>query len=170
MRAISSEKAKGFDEIVVAADVEAVDAVVDAAERGEKEDRNLLPDGAQRPHQRETIEAREHAIDDEDVVDLVHGLRQAVAAVGHGLGNVPLLREPVRDIGGGLGIVLDDKDAHGGRFRRRGKDSGQPLSGRFPEDYRSVRWPACAKASRSGAPETQAASYQQGSGPLAINP
>ena len=57
--------------------------------------RHLLADGAQRAHQRQAVESRQHAIDDDDVVGLAHGLREPVAAVAERLDDVSFLGEPV---------------------------------------------------------------------------
>ena len=103
---------EGLHEIVVAADVESVDAIVNAAQRGEEDDRHLVTDRPQRTHQRQTVEAGKHAIDDQDVVGFAHRLGKTIASIVQGLDDMALLGEAVGDVGGGFGIVFDDQDAH----------------------------------------------------------
>ena len=61
---------EGLGDIVVAARLEAVHTIVDAAERCQKQHRYLLADAAQSPYEIEPIDAREHAVDDDDVIVL----------------------------------------------------------------------------------------------------
>jgi hypothetical protein len=82
----------GFREIVVAPCPQSFDPVVDLAEGGEDQHRrpNILL--AKRADQRETIELRQHPIDDEHVVVAALRQRVTVEPVGGVVGNVPASR------------------------------------------------------------------------------
>ena len=72
-----------------------------------------LPSTAQLLHHRETVEARQHAVDDEDVVAAVLGHGEARLAIAGEVGGMPallqrLLKELCR-----LSVVFDHQDAHG---------------------------------------------------------
>ena len=72
----------GLGEIVVAAGAQALDAVVDLAERGEDQHRRLAVLGAQGADQRQAVHLRQHAVDDGDVVAAFLGEVVAADAVG----------------------------------------------------------------------------------------
>ena len=71
-------KGVGLGQIVVAAGAQALDAVVDLAERGQDQDRGLDLLGAQGGDQRQAVHLRQHAVDDGDVIAAL--VRQVVAA------------------------------------------------------------------------------------------
>ena len=100
----------------------------------------MLPTARKRLDERQAVEARQHAIDDEDVEGLVHGAGKTVAPVRHLLGHVPRLGEPVQEVGGGLGIVLDDKDAHRSPFAGRELKTERKQDG-LQEDCRPITEP-----------------------------
>ena len=58
----------GLRQIVVAAGAQALDPVVDLAERREDQDRRLVFLLAKRADQREAVHFRQHAVDDGDVI------------------------------------------------------------------------------------------------------
>ena len=68
----------------------------------------MLTDGAQRAHQRQSVETGQHAIDDKDIVGLAHGLGEPLTAIAERFDDVPLLGEALRDVGRRLAIVLHD--------------------------------------------------------------
>ena len=72
----------------------------------------LTPAGAHRLDDGEAVDARQHAVDDQQLVALVGGERQAFAAVGDAVDDMAVLAQPVGDVGGGIGIVLDQQDLH----------------------------------------------------------
>ena len=102
----------GLRDVVVTAGPETPHAVVDLTECRKDEHRGvdvLLAKGA---HEREAVELRQHAVDDEDIVlaALRHGI--AVEAVGRVVGDMPCLAERLDEVGGRLTVVLDDQNTH----------------------------------------------------------
>jgi hypothetical protein len=87
-------------------------AVVDVRQRAEKEDwRGMAPT---HPLQhRPAVDAGQHHIEQDQVVVARRRQVQAVESVGGGVDHVALLGEALAEVGGRLGFVLDDKDAHG---------------------------------------------------------
>jgi len=67
---------------------------------------------AQRPDEREPVEARQHAVDDEDVETLVARQVQAVEAVRNLLHVMPALTQGIGEIVARLLIVLDNQNSH----------------------------------------------------------
>ena len=57
----------GLGQVVVAAGAQPGDAIIDVAERAQDQHRQLAPGGAQRLHQGEPVELRQHAIDDRQI-------------------------------------------------------------------------------------------------------
>ena len=113
---------EGFDEIVVGAGVEPVDAVIDRAQRGEDERRRRNARGANRTEHRQPVEARQHAVRYDQVEDTLARQEQPIAAIAAGLDDIARLPQPLGEVGGGRGIVFDDQDLAGHRWH----------SGRFP--------------------------------------
>ena len=103
---------EGLDEIVVAAGAQALDPVVDAAERGEDQGRRADLGGAQRAQHRQPVHPRQHAVEDDRVVAARARQEQPLAAVAGMVDDVAALAEPLDQIGGGLAIVFDDQKFH----------------------------------------------------------
>ena len=102
-----------LDEVVVRADVEALDAGVERVARGQHQDRRVVLVLAQPAGDLDAVHAREAEVEDEQVgeerVDLVER-RDAVAGEAH---LVALQPQRALEHLGDLLVVLDDEDAHG---------------------------------------------------------
>src|SRR5262245_61651231 len=103
---------EGLGDIVVATGLKAVDPIIDAAERRQKQHRYLLADAAQRPHEVEPVDTREHAVDDDDVVVLGGRLKQAVPAIGEVVDRVTFLGQSLADVRRRVHVVFNDEDPH----------------------------------------------------------
>ena len=106
----------GLGEIVVAAGAQALDAVVDFAERAQDQCRG--PDflGAQRADHGQSVALRQHAIDDQHVVGVGPGKLEAGLAVARVFGHVTGLFQRASEEGRSLLIVLDHQHTHGFRI------------------------------------------------------
>ena len=122
----------GLGQVVVAAGAQALDAVVDLAERGQDQHRRLDALGAQFADDREAVALGQHAVDDQDVVLPVERQRQPLLAVRRLVGDMADLAEGPGDVVGRVAVVFDDQEAHGGPLLVRSilAKSGRPrLSG-----------------------------------------
>ncbi len=120
---------EGLGEIVVATGAQALDPLVDVAERAQDQDRGVIVRLAQRIDDGEAIDvARQHAVHDDDVVALADGEEEAVAAVLGVIGGVARLRQSLGDESRHPLVVLDDEDLHelldGRQVRRHRHGSG----------------------------------------------
>ena len=101
---------EGFGEVVVGAEVEALDAVGDLAAGGEHEDAAVEALLAHFLAEGEAVEAGEHDVEDEEVVAVVGGGAEAVGS-GGGVGDVVALGgEEVGDDEGDIGFVFNEQD------------------------------------------------------------
>jgi hypothetical protein len=80
-------------QIVIAPRFQSLDAVVDAAERGQQKNRCPHAGAADGLHHGKPVEARQHPIDDHHVVFLAGREKQAVAAVGSELDGMAVLTQ-----------------------------------------------------------------------------
>ena len=103
----------GLGQIIVAAGAQALDAVVDLAERGQNQHRRLDALGAQRADHRKAVALGQHAVDDQHVVAAVERQREAVLAVGRVFGHMADLAERLDEIVRRVAVVFDDEQAHG---------------------------------------------------------
>ena len=103
---------KGLDQIVVAAGAQALDPVVDAAQRTEDQRRRADLGGAQRAEHRQPVHARQHAVEDDRVVTARGGEEQALASVARLVDRIAALAQTLDQIGGGFAIVFDDEELH----------------------------------------------------------
>ena len=85
---------------------------VNATEGGQEQHRRLDTGGAHGLDDGQPIDLRKHPIDDHEIVALAGGKEQSVASGGCEIHRVPVLLEPVGDIGRGFGVVFDDQDFH----------------------------------------------------------
>ena len=113
--------------------MQAFDPVVDLAERGQNERGCLDALVAQRADHRESVALGQHAVDDQHVILAVERHRQAVLAVGGGVGDMADFAERLDQIVGGVAVVLDDQKAHGDPVRLR---IGHPAEGASPLNIR----------------------------------
>src|SRR5450631_3659558 len=123
----------GLGQVIVAAGAQALDPIVDLAERRQNERRRLDALVAQRADQREPVALGQHAVDDEHVILAVERHRQTVIAVIGGVGDMTDLTERLDQIVGGVAVVLDDQKAHGDPIRLR---IGHPAEGASPLNIR----------------------------------
>ena len=103
----------GLGQIIVAAGAQALDPVVDLAERRQDQRRRLDALAAQGPDHRQPVELGQHAVDDQHVVLAVERLREPFLAVGGEVGHMPDLAEGLDQIVGGIAVVFDDQETHG---------------------------------------------------------
>jgi hypothetical protein len=105
---------EGLDQVVVGAQVEALELVLESVARGQHQDRSL--DArlfAQLAAQRCAVHARKAEVEQDRVEGLGDGEVQAGDAVGRGVHRMTARFEKVVEIGGDRRIVLDDQNAHG---------------------------------------------------------
>src|SRR5208282_3804209 len=100
-------------QIIVTAGAQALDAVVDLAERGEDEHRRFDGLTAQGADDGKPIALRQHAIDDQHVVLTVERKRQAFLAIGGLVGDMADLAERLDEIIGRVAIIFNNEKAHG---------------------------------------------------------
>jgi hypothetical protein len=129
---------EGLGEVVVAAGLQAADAVVELGAGTEDDDGQLVLLRAQGLDQRQPIELGEHEVNDGGRVVTLPGERKAIEAVGRVVHGKARLLQPAGDKGGELGIVLDDQDAHG-RCRITGKHARTRVCIQTPI-VRRFRW------------------------------
>ena len=104
----------GLRQIVVAAGAQALDAVVDLAERGEDQRRRAVALLAQRADHGQPVALGQHAVDHQHVVVAAVGEREAFLAVAGEIGDVADFAKRLHEIVGGLAVVFDDQKAHAG--------------------------------------------------------
>src|SRR5690606_1357042 len=92
--------------------LQAFHAVVHLAERAQDQHGRGVLRRAQGADQRETVDAGQHAVDDERVVRFGGGEKQAVLAVVRVVYVVTRLRETVANERGDVLVVLDDEYPH----------------------------------------------------------
>src|SRR5262249_19587090 len=103
----------GLGQVVVTAGAQAFDAVVDVAKRREDQDGGAGPVIAQLLHHRETVETRQHAINDKDVVAAVLGHDETRLAVAGKVGGMAAFLQRLLQELRRLLVVLDHQYAHG---------------------------------------------------------
>ena len=103
-------------EIIIAPRPEALDPVVDLAERREDEHRRFVLLAAQRADQGQPVHFRQHAVDDGDVVTAVERHVVAAHAVVGDIDHMSGFAKGLRQIGGGVAVVFDDEDLHGAPY------------------------------------------------------
>ena len=103
---------EGLEKIVVGAGLQTLDAVIDAADRGEKENRRPDPFRAQGAHQGQAIEDRQHPVDDQHVVNARQCQLEPLGTALHRVDEMALLVEARRQVLQGLFVILDNKNSH----------------------------------------------------------
>jgi hypothetical protein len=104
-------------EVVVGASVEQIDLVRERVERGQHEDGSGLR-RAQLAQERAAVDAREHQVEDDEVVVPATELVPREVAVLRHIAGVALLAQRALQRRGQIGLVLDDQDSHGRRAAR----------------------------------------------------
>ncbi len=107
------DEAEGLREVVVGAGVEPLDARLHLAPGREHQDRRPVPLGPQAAQELEAVEAREHDVEDDEVVGPARGPLEPVRPGLRDVDPVALGLEATLDEPGDLGVALDDEDPHG---------------------------------------------------------
>ncbi len=100
-------------EVVVAAGLEPLDAVIDAAQRRQHQHRGADALGAQLLDDRQPVELRQHAVGDDEIEVALGGAEQAIAAVGGVIDGIAALAQPLDQEARRLGVILDEQYVHG---------------------------------------------------------
>lgn len=101
---------EGFDEVVVRARLQSVDALADGVERGQDEDGGTVAQRPQLPADGEAVEYGHHHVEDDRVGLPGRDLGEGREPVRGAPDLVPLDRESVLDGCPDLGLVVDDED------------------------------------------------------------
>ncbi|PAV70292.1 hypothetical protein WR25_11086 [Diploscapter pachys] len=104
---------EGLAEVIVRTRLQAVDAVVHGAQRGQDQHRRIQPRRANRADHGEAVEARQHAVGDDEVEDALAGEEQTVTPVMRGFDRVAGFGQALGEIGRGRRIVFDHQDLAG---------------------------------------------------------
>ena len=97
-------------EVVVGADFEPDDAVDVVAFRGQHDDRHVFVAAAQPPADRQTVLARQHEVEDHEIVALARELPVHLGRIRHGAHAVTLLAEVAIEQIAQPRVVVDDED------------------------------------------------------------
>jgi hypothetical protein len=89
-----------------------VNAVVDFTERTQDEHRGPVARGPQGTNDGQTVDARQHAIDDHDLMTSFHRQVQSLPALGGMVNRMTAFPETLDQVVCGVGIVLDDQNVH----------------------------------------------------------
>jgi outer membrane protein TolC len=124
-------ESKRFYQIIIAAGPQALQPVIQPAHSGEEQGRGVDACPAQGAQQRKPVEQWQHAVDDQHVEPTGGSTQQPVAPVwGHGY-LMAFGLQPGAEICRGLGVVLDQQDAHWfwlAHLRRETKGIGERLN------------------------------------------
>jgi hypothetical protein len=104
---------EGLGQVVVGAGVQALHPVLHRVTGREHEHRSPDPVGAQAPADLEAVHARQHHVEDDDVVLGRAGHPQRVLALARKVGGQAVGAQAAPDQGGQLQLVFDDQVAHG---------------------------------------------------------
>ena len=105
---------EGFGEVIVAAALEAGDAVVERAFGAENEDGNFDLLGAPAFDDFEAVEFGEHEVDDGGIVGVFTAHLAAFLAVGADIDDVTALAQSFGDKRGDFGVVFQEENFHVG--------------------------------------------------------
>ena len=103
---------EGLGHVVVGAEVQAADAVVERVARGEHQHRRAVAGGAQPPQHLEAVDAGQADVQDDQVEALLAGAEHRVLARGHHVHRVAFALEDARDPARQRRVVLDDQYPH----------------------------------------------------------
>jgi hypothetical protein len=106
---------KWLRQVVVRAGVESLDPVRDSSARGEEEDRHPAAGRTQTTADFETVEVRQHHVEDDGVVRLFAPEPQSALTGGFDIDDVPFLFETPTKKGGHTEVVFYNEDTHRGR-------------------------------------------------------
>jgi hypothetical protein len=104
---------EGLDEVVVGATLQAAHAVLDLVARGEHQHRRGLALGAHRGQHAEAVDARQHHVEQHQVVVAADGQAATVDAVVRDVDHMAVLAQALVQVLGQLDFVFDDQQSHG---------------------------------------------------------
>src|SRR5262249_33146562 len=99
-------------EVVVGAELQALDAVRDGVPRRQEQDRRLLAGAAEVREDRPAVAPGEHDVENDEVVGARQRRVQTVLTLAGHVHGETVLGEPLAEVGGGLRLVLDDENFH----------------------------------------------------------
>src|SRR6185437_2665909 len=117
---------EGLREVVVAARLQAADAVDGVAARGEEKHRRVVAALAQSPTDREPIQLRQHDIQQHEAAGVSRQPLQGPPPVRDGLDLIALRTQVLDDTGPEMRIVLHDEDAVHHECSRRAGTAASP--------------------------------------------
>ena len=103
---------EGFDEVVVSAGFQPFDPVLDTVHGGQEYGRRGDAGNPQGLERRHAINAGDHAVDDKHVIGAVGGVKARIAPRGAGIHHMSGGPQPFLYEGGGLRVVLKEKNLH----------------------------------------------------------
>jgi cobalt-zinc-cadmium efflux system outer membrane protein len=109
-----------FDEVVISAEVEAVDPIMHLISRRDDEDADARASGTEPAKNRQAVELRYHEIEHQRIVRIRLGEPQSLFTVSGRVHGVTCLAEALRERTSKRLIVLDEQDAHRSRVLRIG--------------------------------------------------
>ncbi len=105
-------KRERLDEIVVGPQLQALDPILHLIAGGQEQHGHFQAPVTQGLQHLPAVQARQHDIQDHQVVLAVDGHVQAIGAIGHQVRAVARLAQSLAQVGPGLGFVLDDQYLH----------------------------------------------------------
>ncbi len=105
-------KCEGLDEIIVAARLEPLDAIVDPRQVSEKQNRRRHAGPAHHSDNGQAVQFRQHPVENDRIVPLLGGYQQAVGTIG---GNVRRVAQGFKTLAqerGVFSIILHDQYFH----------------------------------------------------------
>jgi hypothetical protein len=102
----------GFGQIIVAAGTQTRDTIINLAERGEDQNRCMHALAAQFTDDGQSVAARQHAVDDGNIVGVLGAHEEAALAVACVIGNNTGLAKRLGEIGRRLEIIFDNQNLH----------------------------------------------------------
>ncbi len=103
----------GLRQVVIAAGAQPGNPVIDVAERAQDEDRHLSARGAQRLHQRKSVQLRQHAIDDRKIDGDRGGHVQALETVARDVHRMAGFPQRLRQVVARNLVVFNNQNVHG---------------------------------------------------------
>jgi hypothetical protein len=107
-----SSDRNGLHQIVVGAQLQAFDTVLDLVAGGKEQHRHALSGGANSLQHAPAIQPREHHVQHDEIVVLGPGKVQPVQAVAYQIHHEPGFREALPQVFTRLLLVFDDQDLH----------------------------------------------------------
>ena len=101
-----------LDEVVVGADIEATDAIVDRIARREQQDRRPVARGAELAAEAEPVAVGEHHVEDEDVVDRFRRQPAGVLDRARRIDRIAVAPQSPRDQAGEPHVIFQQQHLH----------------------------------------------------------